>query len=532
MVWPALAGGAAGALTTGITGLAGAESLSAAGAGALFGTGIGAGLGLLFRRRPVFHGSARFRTRRELQPLRNGRGLIVGRERPGGRLLRHDGPGHLLTLAPTRSGKGVGAVLPNLLTADRPVIVIDPKGENYRIAAPARRAFGPVHALDPFRLTGAPGSRFNPLAGIDPAGDRTPEDAADLAEAMVVDARAPGEDGHWNGEARALLAGLLLHCLTATPPEDRNLTTLRRWLSLPPEGVRALLAEMQANPALDGMVARAAERRQGKSEREASAVVSTAQRHTHFLDSPRIADSLAASSFRLRDLMRRNGSLFLVLPPDRLAAHAGWLRLLIARALAELMQDPSPRTPVLLMLDECAALGRMKPVEQGFGLAAGYGVQIWAIFQDVHQLRAAYGAAADSFLANAGVTQAFHVNDHDTAQWLSAMLGARTVPVRGQGETARGWTARALLTPDEVLAMHPERMLVLPRNGRPILAWKPRYHTDPEFAHHVPVADGRESGPPEPARARFRRRARAAPAFPGDRGEADPGKAGPGRGAR
>ena len=90
-------------------------------------------------------------------------GLIVGREdRERGRLLRYDGEAHLLTLAPTRSGKGVGAVIPNLLTAERSILCIDPKGENARVTARARRRLGPVHVLDPFSVSGVPSSAYNP----------------------------------------------------------------------------------------------------------------------------------------------------------------------------------------------------------------------------------------------------------------------------------------------------------------------------------------------------------------------------------
>ncbi|MBR7559814.1 type IV secretory system conjugative DNA transfer family protein, partial [Mycobacterium tuberculosis] len=83
-------------------------------------------------------------------------GLLIGRDGKTGKLLRYDGPAHLLTMAPTRTGKGVGTIIPNLLTADRSVICIDPKGENAKIAGRARQQFGPVHVLDPFGVTGQP----------------------------------------------------------------------------------------------------------------------------------------------------------------------------------------------------------------------------------------------------------------------------------------------------------------------------------------------------------------------------------------
>ena len=436
------------------------------------------------RTSPVVYGSARFRRGGDLRALRRGNGLIIGRDGPKGKLLRYGGPGHLLTIAPTRAGKGVGAIIPNLLTADRPAIVIDPKGENFAVSGRARSTYGPVYALDPFGITGAQSVAYNPLAAIDPTGNRFLEDATDIAEAIVADLGGDGDSAHWNGEARALITGLILHCVSSEPAERRHLGCVREYLTLPPEGTEALLEAMKASSAVGGLVARAANRRLQQNEREAASIVSTAQRHTHFLDSPLIAAALERSDFTFREVAEQCGSVFLILPPDRIHAYARWLRLLTGRAIVELMQEAGSRKPVLMMLDECAALGRMKPIELALGLAAGYEVQLWTIFQDLHQLRATYGRAAETFLSNAGIVQAFNVNDVDTARWISTALGVRTVPgpaTAGRPGSA-GWTGRALLTLDEVMSMPPDRMLILAQEGRPILAWKPRYYADAEFA--------------------------------------------------
>ena len=252
------------------------------------------------------HGSARFATRKERAALQDGgngsggsagSGLLIGRDTETGRLLRYTGPAHLLTLAPTRSGKGVGTVIPNLLVADRSVLCIDPKGENARIAGEARRRFGPVHVLDPFGVTGLPSAAYNPLGRLAPDSPDLGEDAASLAEALVVD--APGQTGeaHWNEEAKALLSGLILFAVCHEDEDRRTLATVREYLTLPPERFRELLGLMQGSQEAGGLVARAANRFVGKSDREASGVLSSAQRHTHFLDSPRIVASTARSDF-------------------------------------------------------------------------------------------------------------------------------------------------------------------------------------------------------------------------------------------
>lgn len=131
------------------------------------------------------HGSAYFASPGEVKSsLGGGAGLIVGREnRKGGQLLRYAGQAHLLTIAPTRSGKGVGAIIPNLLTADRSVLCIDPKGENARITARTRARFGPVYVLDPFEVSGQATATFNPLDGLD-------ADSPDLGPIDIQDSHA------------------------------------------------------------------------------------------------------------------------------------------------------------------------------------------------------------------------------------------------------------------------------------------------------------------------------------------------------
>ncbi|GBQ50968.1 type IV secretory system conjugative DNA transfer family protein [Komagataeibacter europaeus] len=437
------------------------------------------------------HGSARFATTRETRPLaQNGDGLLIGRDRKSGKLLRYAGPAHLLTIAPTRTGKGVGTIIPNLLDYPGPVVCIDPKGENARITAHYRARFGPVHVLDPFGVAGMVGAAFNPLARIDPAGLDLADDAMTLADALVYD--APGEAGeaHWNEEAKALISGLILHIVASEPPATRNLATLRDHLTLAPQAFAALLADMQSH---GGLVARAANRHLGKSDREAAGVLSAAQRHTHFLDSPRMTAVLGGSDFTFADLKASPATVFLVLPPDRLATYARWLRLMLVQGLTDLARAPaSPARSVLFLLDEFAALGRLEPVERAMGLMAGYGIQLWPILQDVHQLRALYERRAGTFLSNAGVLQVFGVNDHDSAKLVSDLLGQETVVFETMSraidaeETGISFGAqhvgRPLLTPDEVRTLREDLQLLFLAGQRPIVAAKLRYYADREFA--------------------------------------------------
>jgi len=442
------------------------------------------------------HGSARFATAAEARALAGSEGLLIGRDPGTGRLLRYAGPSHLLTIAPTRTGKGVGTIIPNLLDHPGAVICIDPKGENARIAARERTRFGPVHVVDPFGVSGLPSAAFNPLAHLDPFGLDIADDCMTVADALVHDPPDQAGEAHWNEEAKALIAGILLHLAVNEPEPSRTLDALRHRLTLPP---RDFTAELEAMQARGGLVARAANRMLGKSDREAAGVLSSAQRHTHFLDSPRMGAVLERSDFTFADLKAAPATVFLVLPPDRLATYARWLRLMVAQALTDLARAPGrPTLPVLFLLDEFAALGRLDPVERAMGLMAGYGVQLWPILQDVHQLRGLYGRGAGTFLSNAAVLQIFGVNDHDSARLVSDLLGQATVVFETMSRAldaersgvsfAGHHTGRSLLTPDEVRTLPPNRQLLFLAGQRPLVAAKLRYFVDREFTGRFDLA--------------------------------------------
>ena len=255
---------------------------------------------------------------------------------------------------------------------------------------------------------------------------------------------------------------------------------------------------MQKTTCAGGLIRRAANRHLGKSEREAAGVLSSAQRHTHFLDSVRINWTMASSDFRFADLKETKASVFLVLPPERLDAYSRWLRLMVAQAIHDLARSPArPAAPVLFLLDEFAALGRLEPVERAFGLMAGYGLQLWPILQDMHQLWGAYGERAGTFVSNAGLVQIFNVADVETASWVSKSIGATTMSYQTTGtSTSRGGmqlfetkststtahlSRRELMTPDEIIRLDSSLEILLRQGEAPVIAAKVRYYDDAAF---------------------------------------------------
>lgn len=236
-------------------------------------------------------------------------------------------------------------------------------------------------------------------------------------------------------------------------------------------------------------------------------VLASAQAQTHFLDSARIRDSLMASDFDLADLKRTRMSLYLVLPADRLNAFGKWMRLVIQQAVTITARDiaTKPERPVLFLLDEMAALGKLTSIEQAYGLMAGFGMQLWGIVQDMGQLKRLYGDAHESFIANSGAVSYFGSPDTMSADYFSKLCGVTTVWnlsyalaktfgwSRGSGanggssnrSTADTHTTaaaqRPLAFPDELMRLRGDKQLVLIEQTDPIMATKERWFDDPMY---------------------------------------------------
>lgn len=408
------------------------------------------------------------------------------------RPFRHKG--HVLTVAPTRSGKGIGAIIPALLEYPGSVICLDIKGENYAVTARRRRELGQlVHLVDPFGLTGGQVSRFNWLDMIDPASPDCVADSATLADLVVV---RSGEtsDPYWDDAASNLLQGLILHAATL-PESHRSMAAVRAMLTLPEADFAEVLAAMSASPEGFGVVARAANTFMAKAEKDRSGVLSAALRHTAWLDDPRVASALSASDFRLVDLKAQKMTVYLVMPPERLVPYRSFVRGFFGLALTGITRiRVQPVDKVLFLLDEFAQLGHMAQIENAISLVSGYGAAFWLFVQDLSQLKGVY-KKWQTFLANSA-RQFFGTTDYDTAKYISDSLGKQTIVYstnsqsRNTGWQAKGGSvstsehvaARDLLTPDEVMRLSPEWPIVFVQGQPPHQLARLNYLTDPGFA--------------------------------------------------
>lgn len=398
--------------------------------------------------------------------------------------FRHSG--HVVTIAPTGGGKGVSAVIPNLLTYPGSAWVLDLKGENYAVTARQRRAMGQeVRLLDPFGVTGQPSNTFNPLDLIKPDNPNVVAESAALVDMLFITNKQ--EAGNfWDDTAQDLMRGLLIWI--ATLDEDaRHLGTLRHVLTGGDDLLDHTLAAMAASEEGFGVIARAANGFMSAGERVRSDVLASARRQTAFLDDPRIAAVLSQSDFDLADIKAKPMTIYLVLPPAVLKTQARFVRCFIGQILSVLTAaGQKPRHNVALFIDEFGQLGHMAAIEDAISLVRGYGVSLWLFIQDLSQLKGVY-PKWQTFLANS-TKQFFGTADLDTAKYVSEMLGKFTTEYQttshGSGakpSVSTQFTGRSLLTPDEVMGLA-DRQIVLIRGENPHLLTPQNYLTDTDYA--------------------------------------------------
>jgi type IV secretion system protein VirD4 len=453
------------------------------------------------RKHVTTYGSARWAERKDVEgaDLLGGDGVFLGKWNKD--YLRHDGPEHVMAFAPTRSGKGVGLVIPTLLTWTGSAVIHDIKGENWSLTGGWRSRFSHVLLFDP---TSEKSQRYNPLMEVR-LGAYEVRDVQNIADILVDPEGSLERRTHWEKTGHALLVGVILHVLYAE--QNKTLSGCAEFLSDPSRTFESTLTKMMATnhlekddaPRAHPVVAQAARELLNKSENERSGVLSTAMSFLGLYRDPVVAAATASSDWRIADLIdnERPCSLYLVVPPSDISRTKPLVRLIlnqIGRRLTETLPDEAgDRRDVLMMLDEFPALGRLDFFESALAFMAGYGIRAYLIAQSLNQIEKAYGPN-NSILDNCHVRIAFASNDERTAKRISDALGT-TTEQRAQrnyaGHRLAPWlshvmvsaqeTQRALATPGEVMQLPPDEALVLVSGTPPIRAKKLRYFQDENF---------------------------------------------------
>ena len=465
------------------------------------------------------YGSARWADPAEVQRagLTGDAGVFLGQH--DHKYLRHEGPEHVLTFAPTRSGKGVGLVVPTLLSWPASAVIHDIKGENWQLTAGWRARFS--HCLL-FNPTDGRSAAYNPLLEVR-RGAHEVRDVQNIADILVDPEGALERRNHWEKTSHALLVGAILHVLYAG--EDKSLRGVANFLSDPACPFEVTLHRMMTTRHLDDgphpVVASAAREVLNKADNERSGVLSTAMSFLGLYRDPTVAAVTSRCDWRIADLIAAEHpvSLYLVVPPSDINRTKPLIRLIlnqIGRRLTESLDGSDGierRHKLLLMLDEFPALGRLDFFESALAFMAGYGIRSFLIAQSLNQIDKAYGVN-HAILDNCHVRVTFATNDERTAKRISDTLGTATelraqrnyaghrlAPWLGHLMVSRQETARPLLTPGEVMQLPPDEAVVMVSGQPPIKAKKLRYYLDANFTRRVlppPVRDeGRYVDVPE-----------------------------------
>lgn len=487
------------------------------------------------------HGSARWATEKDIRGtglMDAQQGVYVGAWCAGKsrrlHYLRHNGPEHILAFAPTRSGKGVGLVIPTLLAWSESAVIYDIKGENWAKTAGFRAEQGHLcFKFSPVEPTSS--SRFNPLSEVRLFTPRDVSDAQNIANMIVRTGEDSPQERYWQDAAASITTGMILHVCYAAARERRvaSLADLGHVFTTPGSNFRDTLAELlNAEHDPNGgrgwrlptgertithpVVKEKVQEMLDKEDRDFGGVLSTAKTALTLYSDPLVAQNTSASDFTIADLVNyeRPISLYLVVPPSDKIRLRPLIRLMftmVVNRLTEKMmfqgaEQIRNRHRLLLLIDEFPSLNRMEVFADALSYMAGYGLKAYLITQDIRQIVDAYGHN-ESIVSNCHVRIAFAPNQVETAELLSKMTGTQTVqkasynfsgsrfsPVMGHINASVDHVERPLMTPDEVLRLGPPRkqsegdtekivapgqMLIFVSGNYPILGTQMLYFLDP-----------------------------------------------------
>lgn len=470
-------------------------------AGALAAVFTVAPLALLFLpKRRSLHGDAKFAT--ELDVKRAGlyadKGIVVGRR--GGKYLVFGGQEHVLMAAPTRSGKGVGVVIPTLLNWSDSAIVLDIKQENWDITAGYRAAHGHACYLFNPAAEDLRTCRYNPLDYLSDDPAFRINDAQKIASMLYPD--LPNVDPIWNASCRTLFVGIVLY-LKETPGLPCTFGEVLRTVLCDEDTAKHLQKVIKQRVQLGDPLSRECVAALNdfitvESGNTRSSIRKTFTSRLDLWLNPIIDAATSASDFNLRDVRKKKMSIYVGITPDNLSRLQPVINLLFQQLLdintREMPQaNPELKHSCLLLMDEFAAIGRIEVLTRGVAYIAGYNLRLLPIIQSPAQIREIYGKdAAETFMTNHALKIIFAPHDFHTAKEISDTLGTETVKATSESKAKNIFQPRRanvstsdqrrpLLLPQEVSGLGRDAALLMRQGCPPIQATKVVYYTDPTF---------------------------------------------------
>jgi type IV secretion system protein VirD4 len=439
--------------------------------------------------------------------------IVVGVWR--GRYLRFTGQQFVLMAAPARSGKGVGIVIPNLLSFPDSVVVLDIKQENYAVTAGFRRAHGQdVYLFNPFAEDGRT-HRYNPLSAISDGLFRVGDILA-IGYALYPPG---GHDDFWKDQARNLFLGIVVLLCEwrdarrackgeSIPNYPVTMGEVLRQSSGNGMPVKTYLqrALLQHRDLLSGSCVDALNRFLSNDDKVLASVLATFNAPLTIWANPVVDAATSANDFDLRDVRRRRMSVYIGITPDHLSEAALLVNLVFSQLVnlntKQLPEaDPALKFQCLVLLDEMTSIGKIQIIARAVAYMAGYNLRLLSIVQSIAQLESVYGRAdARTFITNHAMQILYAPREQKDANDYSEMLGTLTDQSRSVSRSNAVFGGRSgssesvseqrrpLLLPQELKELGREKEIIVLENTRPILADKICYWRDPEFASRVMTA--------------------------------------------
>lgn len=407
---------------------------------------------------------------------------------------------HTLICARTGGGKGVGVVIPNLLTYKGSVICNDVKGENYAITAQQREKMGQnVFVVDPYAEITENTHCFNPLEYI----RQDSPDGVTIARqiAAILASSQKNSDGFFLEYGKTVLEAFILYVCAKFKGEERSLGQVRKMLTQSAENKRAALEEMQKMEDFDGVIAGDAntllelEGEAGEKNDTILGIYATAASLTAFLDDPRIKNVLKKSDFAPEMFRYEPSTLYVIVSPGNIAVSTMLLKMIYTIAIQKNMTAKRPvqaeenemelmKLPMIFLMDEFAQLGHFEVVKDAMPIARGYGIRFCIIIQGLSQLAEHYKEGGEEFMSNT-LKVFIGAEDTKTAEKISEMCGDATIETFSTDQKTKratgSFTSRRLITVGEAIQAQVERPFIIMGGMRPLRVDRITYYKDKFF---------------------------------------------------
>ncbi|NTD88375.1 type IV secretory system conjugative DNA transfer family protein [Agrobacterium tumefaciens] len=402
---------------------------------------------------PTLYGSARWPTSSDLQSyLRDKaafddpRSILLGtfndenNPDPAG-YVHWNGDGHLLTIAPTRSGKALTTIIPNLLRYQGSCVILDPKGELFEATSKWRSTLGPVYRIAPFNTdANKPAHRFDPVRQVESEADAR-------AIAQQIFPRDAHASSYFMDDAEGFLTAVIIYVRRKAPPNRQTLATVCQMASLKGQSLLRAVQQMEAFPPT-ATTARAILEKDPQRGLKVLQETLTSKLN-RWLDAE-IQASTAGNDLDFKTLKDRTATVYIEIPFHMMKTYAGWLRVVLKAALDAMLTNPrEPCIPVLFVLDEFLNIGPFPEYRDAIRTHAGAGVRLWFFLQDIYSIEEHYPGNSWRPFLNCAVKQFFGVNDDETAKMIGGYLGHKTHAIRTTSSSANvsshhgGWTGDA-----------------------------------------------------------------------------------------